>query len=73
MKKIIVPGIYCFMFFLFVSCGNEKQEFTISGEISGNADKILYLENIGTSKITILDDRIKFRRFYIQTQSPCRP
>jgi peroxiredoxin len=74
MKKIIVPCIFCFLFFLFVSCGNKKQEFTIRGEIFGDTAKTLYLENIGTSKITILDSaKLKSGAFKFKYNRPAVP
>jgi hypothetical protein len=74
MKKIIIHGIFCFLFFLFVSCGNKKQEFTICGEISGDTDKVLYLENIGTSKITILDSaKLNSGAFQFKRNRPAVP
>jgi hypothetical protein len=58
MKTKFIPifffiGILSLVF--FVSCKKEKQQFNISGEIMGNTNKTLYLENIGTAKIKVLD------------------
>ncbi|MDR0681561.1 MAG: AhpC/TSA family protein [Dysgonamonadaceae bacterium] len=74
MKKIIISGIFYSLFFLFISCENKKQEFTICGEISGDTTKMLYLEHIGTSKITILDSaELKSGAFKFKRNRPAVP
>ncbi|MDR0413688.1 MAG: AhpC/TSA family protein [Dysgonamonadaceae bacterium] len=56
MKKRIIHSVFCLLLLLFTSCGNKNQEFTVCGMITGeDTGKMLYLENIGTSKITVLD------------------
>jgi peroxiredoxin len=57
MKKTIIPRVLfiAFLACLLTSCGEKKSQFTITGEIQGDKDKFLYLENVGTSKITLLD------------------
>lgn len=56
MKKTIISPL----FFVFVmgsilfSC-NKKQEFTVTGEIKSAENKVLYLEQVGVSKISVLD------------------
>jgi len=50
-RAILVLGSIIFL----ISCGNEKKQFTIKGQIS-NADTLtLYLEKRGASDITLLD------------------
>jgi peroxiredoxin len=74
MKKTIISGILCSLLFLFVSCGGEKQEFTIGGEIFGDTGKMLYLEHIGTSKITLLDStELKSGAFQFKHSRPAVP
>ncbi|MDR2087679.1 MAG: DUF4369 domain-containing protein, partial [Dysgonamonadaceae bacterium] len=40
---------------LFTCCSGNKDRFTIEGTIKGAAGKTLYLENIGTTKLTLID------------------
>jgi len=56
MFKIFTSKVlfFCIFSVLFFSC-EKKQQFTVNGEIQGENGKMLYLENIGISKITILD------------------
>jgi peroxiredoxin len=72
MKKIILfTGILVCM---LVSCGEKKQQFTISGEISGNTNKTLYLENVGTAKIVVLDSaKVESGSFKFKQERPAVP
>jgi hypothetical protein len=40
---------------LFSACSGNKERFTVEGEIKNAAGKTLYLENVGTSEVTLLD------------------
>ncbi|MDR0866511.1 MAG: DUF4369 domain-containing protein [Candidatus Symbiothrix sp.] len=57
MKKTNLSGVLYIglLSCLLIACGEKKQQFTISGEIQGDKDKFLYLENVGTSRVTVLD------------------
>ncbi|MDR0540697.1 MAG: AhpC/TSA family protein [Dysgonamonadaceae bacterium] len=65
-----IAGTACFIAIacFLTACDSKRQQFTIDGEITGGAGKTLYLENIGTVKITVVDslhlksDDFKFRR-----------
>jgi peroxiredoxin len=72
MKKIILfTGILACV---LVSCGEKKQQFTISGEISGNTNKTLYLENVGTAKIVVLDSaKVESGSFKFKQGRPAVP
>ncbi|GHV21948.1 hypothetical protein FACS189428_3200 [Clostridia bacterium] len=72
MKKIILfTGILACV---LVSCGEKKQQFTISGEIAGNTNKTLYLENVGTAKIIVLDSaKVESGSFKFKQDRPAAP
>jgi hypothetical protein len=40
---------------IFTSCTNPENQFTVKGIIQGGKDKTLYLENVGISKVILLD------------------
>jgi cytochrome oxidase Cu insertion factor (SCO1/SenC/PrrC family) len=52
MKKIIT---FCVLTLVLLAACNNKQQFTINGEIADATHQTLYLENVGTSKIVVLD------------------
>jgi hypothetical protein len=41
--------------FLFIACSENKEQFTIEGAIKNAAGKTLYMENVGTNKLTLID------------------
>jgi len=45
----------CLVALIVTACSKEKARFTISGEITNAANKTLYLEHIGTTKIELTD------------------
>jgi hypothetical protein len=67
--------IFIFIFSLFlVFCKEKQQQFTISGKISGGTDKTLYLENVGISKIIVIDSlHLKSDEFTFKHERPATP
>ena len=60
--------------FFAVSCGKSKQTFTIQGEIQGDTHSTIYLEKVGTSKITVLDSvLISNGKFKFKQERPLTP
>jgi hypothetical protein len=50
-KRLLIYIYVC----LLIACLDNKNQFTVSGKIEEGRDKTLYLENIGISKVTLLD------------------
>jgi glutathione peroxidase-family protein len=71
MKKVLCYSLFATIILfigLFTSCSGNKDHFTIEGKIKNAAGKTLFLENVGTSTLTLLDsvkiasnDFFKFR------------
>jgi hypothetical protein len=59
---------------LMAACGEKTPQFTISGEISGDTDKTLYLEEVGTAKIVALDSTdLQSGQFRFKQPRPATP
>ncbi|MDR0799843.1 MAG: AhpC/TSA family protein [Dysgonamonadaceae bacterium] len=60
---------------IFVSCSKDKHSFTIEGVIENAGDQMLYLENVGTTRITRIDS-VKLTadgKFRFQGERPATP
>ena len=53
--NILKVLFFCLSICFLVSCEENKNQFSIEGTIKNADNKTLYLENIGTSTITLLD------------------
>ena len=74
MKKTLVITCTAVIIFLLTACNGGKQQFTIDGEITGGAGKMLYLENVGVAKIVAIDSLyLKSDRFQFRHKRPAVP
>ncbi|GHU70046.1 hypothetical protein FACS189413_09850 [Bacteroidia bacterium] len=76
MKKTTIFRILSFVIVFggFVACNNRSQTFTIQGEITEAAGKTLYLEQVGISKINLIDSLLlTSEKFKFQEARPVTP
>ena len=77
MKKIDILKVLfsCLFIWILISCTEDKNQFSVEGTIKDADNKTLYLENIGTSAITLLDS-VKLKgnsSFRFKQQRPATP
>jgi len=74
MRKILGTITALVTTFLVTTCGENKQQFTVAGEIEGGTGKTLYLENVGVAKIVAIDSvHLKSNRFKFRHKRPAVP
>lgn len=55
MKRSVLQSVLFLSFLSILSSCSDKEQFTIKGTIENGSGKTLYLENIGTSSISMID------------------